>query len=40
MPILHVKLKQVEEKYNAKIAEYNKKIAEFEEKLAMYLSSN
>ena len=34
IPILHAKIKQLEEKYNAKIEEYDAKIAELNEKLA------
>lgn len=34
IPILHAKVKQLEEKYNAKIEEYDAKIAELNEKLA------
>lgn len=33
IPILHAKIKQLEEKYNAKIEEYDMKIAELNEKL-------
>ena len=34
IPILHAKVKQLEEKYNAKIEEYDAKIAELNEKIA------
>ncbi len=39
IPILHAKLKQLEEKYDAKIAEYDKKIAEFDYKINELLSN-